>query len=421
MNTSNNPTGRNGYGEKYYPPDDVLKKALRQYSAERLTVAEKKLRLQLEHQLEIGATNLWKLERKFEIPSVRRPPPPGVATEHVLQIVKADINQRRGTGTIGAILACQGVVLPRDFIRKVLRIHAPEGLDKCFPGSARTKRAPLRALGPSHQFHADGHEKLNAQGLGMGGVGLNIYGIKDQWSAYIVTLVVVPNNRLADTIGHVYLDMVEKRLSIPITMVTDKGSEVGYAISLLTRLDFAYTPDADMTKYPPVVQIKSVHNTPIEGLWHCWLENMGHNLKDIIVAGYNSGIYHPGNPVHPQLFNYLWPKALQIQLDAFVMYWNNHCIRAQKKKANMSGSTPQHAFTAPDPAQAEDCAISVEQDVVNALRSQIPTSRAESMRFVDDTFLEIADQAYYAVGRPDLADVTQVWDIFTSMLPYIHV
>lgn len=45
----------------------------------------------------------------------------------------------------------------------------------------------------------------------MGGVGLEIYGIKDQWSSFILHLVVVPNNRLADTIGHVYLDAIEKR------------------------------------------------------------------------------------------------------------------------------------------------------------------------------------------------------------------
>jgi hypothetical protein len=66
------------------------------------------------------------------------------------------------------------------------------------------------SIGPNHQHHANGHEKLNAQALNMGGIGLNIYGIKDQWSLFILHLVVVPNNRLASTIGHVYLDYVDK-------------------------------------------------------------------------------------------------------------------------------------------------------------------------------------------------------------------
>jgi hypothetical protein len=91
----------------------------------------------------------------------------------------------------------------------------------------------------------------------MGGVGLNIYGIKDQWSSYILWLVVVPNNRLAATIGHVYLDCVERykckanllllvifihsylcSTVIPITFVTDKGSETGSIFAHQTGLRY---------------------------------------------------------------------------------------------------------------------------------------------------------------------------------------
>ncbi|KAF6752682.1 hypothetical protein DFP72DRAFT_1033891 [Ephemerocybe angulata] len=422
MSINNNPTGKNGYGAKNYPSDDILKAALQQYASERLTVAQKRLRLAIEHSLEIGATNLWKLERRFLIPNVRRPPPDEIATEHVLQIVRADINQRRGTGTIMAILANQGVMLPRDFIRKVLQVHAPEGLNMRFPGSGKIKRSQLSARGPCHQFHADGHEKLGAKALtSMGGVGLDIYGIKDQWSSFIVHLVVVPNNRLADTIGHVYLDMVEKTLSIPITMVTDKGSEVGHLFAHQRGLRQAYSADIDVAQFPPVVQIKSVHNTPIEGLWHWFLENSGRNLKDTIVSGQTNGIFHPGDPTHAQLFNYLWPKVLQIQLDNFVTFWNNHRIRTQKSKPNMSGTTPQHAFIAPDPAQAEKCAIAVEQPVVDALRRQIATSRADSMRFVVGPFAEVADEAYKAIGSPDLSNIDEAWNIFGMMLPHMHM
>jgi hypothetical protein len=51
--------------------------------------------------------------------------------------------------------------------------------------------------------------------------------------------------------------------------------------------------------YPPVIQIRSVHNTPIEGLWHWFLKTYGFNIKDIIVTGYRDGYYNPNNPVHP--------------------------------------------------------------------------------------------------------------------------
>jgi len=98
----------------------------------------------------------------------------------------------------------------RDFIRNVLAIHAPEGLSQRFPGANQVRRSALVAIGPNYQHHADGHDKLNAQALAMGGVSLPIYGIKDQWSSLLLHLVVVPNNRLATTVGHVYLDSVEK-------------------------------------------------------------------------------------------------------------------------------------------------------------------------------------------------------------------
>ena len=88
----------------------------------------------------------------------------------------------------------------------------PEGLAHQFPGAAHIPRTPLSAVGPNYQHHGNGHKKLNAQalGFGIGRVSLNIYRIKDQGSSFILFLVVVPNNRLATTIGHIYLDCVER-------------------------------------------------------------------------------------------------------------------------------------------------------------------------------------------------------------------
>jgi hypothetical protein len=97
-----------------------------------------------------------------------------------------------------------------DTIRNILAEHAPEGLDARFPGAKAIPRRPLFADGPFHQGHGDGHEKLGQQALGMGPVGLPIYGIKDQYSSFICHLVVVPNARRATTVGHVYLDAMEK-------------------------------------------------------------------------------------------------------------------------------------------------------------------------------------------------------------------
>jgi hypothetical protein len=196
-----------------------------------------------------------------------------------------------------------------------------------------------------------------------------------------------------------------------------------------------YAPEIDSEEFPPMLQMKTVHNTPIEGLWHWFLQTFGHNIRDIIHGGYTCGIYNPNNDIHlyvflilklvftslfcvRQLFYWLWPKILQIQLDQFVEYWNNHKIHAQRDKPNMSGSTPRHAFTVPAPP-AQQCGIIVDQVVIDALRDQIPVSREESMRWVDDEFEVAARNAYHTVGEPSLDDPLSGWSIFSSMASLI--
>jgi hypothetical protein len=199
----------------------------------------------------------------------------------------------------------------------------------------------------------------------------------------------------------------------------------------------AYAPELDAEKFPPTLQMKSVHNTPIEGLWHWFLQTFGVNIKDTIRRGYETGNYNPNNLVHvyalqvnsllpcpdkftSNLFYWLWPKILQNQLDQFVEFWNNHKIRSQKEKINMSGATPRHGFTVPEPP-AQDCRIVIDQPAIDALRLQIPISRSESMRWVDDTFAAAAQDAYKMVGSPSLNDLLSGWDIFSAIAPLINV
>ncbi|KIJ90940.1 hypothetical protein K443DRAFT_14814 [Laccaria amethystina LaAM-08-1] len=288
---SNNPTGVNGYGPKNYPDDETLKVALCQYAKEKLSTVQCLARLEAEHDFQIKPALLYKLNKKFNVLSVRKPPPADIAMQAVLAKVAEDPSQGRRVGTIGVLLSNDGTPLPQDFIRNILATYGPEGLSHRFPGANRIRRSTLSSIGPNHQHHADGHEKLNAQALNMGGVGLNIYGIKDQWSSFILHLVVIPNNWLAATIGYVHLDCVEKHKLIPVTFVTDKGSETGIIYANQTGLRVTYTPELDTTQFPPMLQIRSVHNTPIEALWHWFLQTFGVNIKDVIRSGFTTGVY----------------------------------------------------------------------------------------------------------------------------------
>jgi hypothetical protein len=99
----------------------------------------------------------------------------------------------------------------RDETRQHLHDHFDEEFDKRFVGSKDAiNRVPLDCLGPWHQLHWDGHEKLGAQALDMGGLALPIYAGKDQFSSFVPFMRVVPNVRLGKTIGHLFLDFVEK-------------------------------------------------------------------------------------------------------------------------------------------------------------------------------------------------------------------
>ncbi|KAI6143714.1 hypothetical protein BKA82DRAFT_4331170 [Pisolithus tinctorius] len=204
--TTNNPTGINGYGVK-----NCLK------------------------------TYLHALNKQFNVPSPCKPPSEDIVTQAVLVKVAEDINQEIG---VNAITSCL------NFVCSVLACHASNGLICC---------SALVAIGPNYQHHADGFEKLNAQALQMGGVGLNIYRIKDQWSSFLLHLVVVLNNSLASTVGHVL---------IPTMFVMDKGTETGLMFSNQEALHMVFAPDID-----------SVHNMPIESLWHWFSKTHGINLK----------------------------------------------------------------------------------------------------------------------------------------------
>ena len=71
-------------------------------------------------------------------------------------------------------------------------------------------RVPLDCIGPMHQIHVDGHEKLSSQALRLGTVTLPIYGYRDLWGGLVFRLVVLPNVRLASTCAHLFLDFVEE-------------------------------------------------------------------------------------------------------------------------------------------------------------------------------------------------------------------
>ncbi|KAF7367046.1 hypothetical protein MSAN_00963800 [Mycena sanguinolenta] len=274
-------------------------------------------------------TLLKNLNSHFNVPSVHKPIPPEVADQQILNEMADNIHGYRGPGTVKRNLALSGYQIPRRIIRETMLLNHPKDVDARYPRRKKIKRAQLKAHGTWQEIHCNGHEKLGALALQMGGVGLPIYGMKDEWGDGILYLVVVPDDRNPDAIGHVVLDFIELYGAIPQQMTTDKGSETGHLYGFMTGLKTAYAPDIDSTRYPSMVALKSTNNTPIEALWQWFQEQSGKNLYIQITRGQDEGIFNPGNPIHVHLFNWIWPPIVQGKLDHFTERWNSHVVHRQ--------------------------------------------------------------------------------------------
>jgi hypothetical protein len=81
--------------------------------------------------------------------------------------------------------------------------HAPEAFSTRHPTAKKIIRTPLTSAGPNEEWSGDGHDKLNKLGFG-------VYGIRDKASGKWLGLWLVPNNRKGETIGYLYLSLVEE-------------------------------------------------------------------------------------------------------------------------------------------------------------------------------------------------------------------
>ncbi|KAJ7210144.1 hypothetical protein GGX14DRAFT_534841 [Mycena pura] len=273
-------------------------------------------------------------------------------------------------------------------IRETMLLNDPEGYDGRYPGRKRIKRAQLKAHGTWQEIHMDGHEKLGAQALEMGGIGFPIYGMKDKWGTGILYLSVVPDDRHSDVIGHVFLDFVELYGAIPQQVTTDKGSETGHIYGFMTGLKSTYAPNIDLTRYPCHVAVKSTNNTPIEGLWRWFRDQCGKNLHLHITKGRDEGIFNPNNPIH-------------------------------RNKLMPSGVSPNELHAHPEHYAGRCFAIPVPEDAILALRDSIKISREAALRWVPDEFDIMARQVYEGLGSP-VASAETAWELFSQMAAIMH-
>lgn len=143
--------------------------------------------------------------------------------QFVLDEMAQDPNRKRGPRTIKERLALEHnvhltrsvrsinlllnqyiyYITHREFIENTMREEDPEGFQSRDPTAKKISRGVLVCLGPHQEWSGNGHDKLAA-------IGFPIWGVRDVWSGKWLGLWVVPNNRLKDTIGYLYLKLVHE-------------------------------------------------------------------------------------------------------------------------------------------------------------------------------------------------------------------
>ncbi|KAJ7768100.1 hypothetical protein DFH07DRAFT_736496, partial [Mycena maculata] len=351
------------------------------------------------------------------------------------------VTQTKGRMATGDVLIprCEGLIhfssdnsaermVPRDQLRQILHDEFADEFDNRFVGKKpHTKhRTPLKALGPYHQEHCDGHEKLSEQGLNIGaGIHLPIYASKDQFGALVHALTLMPNVRKANAIAHYYLDLIENRgFIISMQLTTDMGKEVNEmhkiheVLRCVVFMD-EVAPEFVPPQWPHGVKQSSTNNTPIESFWRWLRDGEGHSVKMTLQQGAATGIFLPHDPLHRQTFYWLWVPLIQTGLDSYREYWNNHKLQGSKGKLNASGWSPYHMMSNPTDAvaTARDCSIRVNPESVYRLREAYggEEARDAAFRFVTREFEAEADAAYVDLGCPEIILPTG-WAVFQKVV-----
>ncbi|KAF8578823.1 hypothetical protein K439DRAFT_1361130, partial [Ramaria rubella] len=283
----------------------------------------------------------------------------------------------------------------------------------------------LTSLGPWHEISANGHEKIGAAALDMGGVGLPCYAFCDKWSGAPLCLVVIPNDRLSVVIGHIYLDLVEDYQMVPLQLTIDKGSKTSIMGSFHLALWQQFAPELSPDEFTAFVALPSVRNIMIEGFWHWLHQDCGINLHKIITEGHKNGIYNIANKLHAYLsgsalFNWLWPPIVQSIYDNFFEYWTKHRVQNQNQKLMPSGVSPKELYMNPEDYGGRPMGIPImNPEVIPALR-ETSCMREEAFCWVSDKFAAAAENAYIEIGSPACTALT-AWHIFSLMVPHLDM
>ncbi|KAF8903183.1 hypothetical protein CPB84DRAFT_1678207 [Gymnopilus junonius] len=410
-----NKSGKNQY--KNCPPRNCPEtaKVLRDYHRRGLTNADEIASLFAAEHSELGTLSARSVARRKSDLGLTgsglttKNLPLTVKRQLVLDQMNLDPLSRKGPNTIREnILNKTGTSLTRDFVRDEMRLHDPDGFELREPTAKKVHREQLTALGPHHEWSADGHDKLST-------IGFPIWAARDKWGSQWLGLWVLPNNRWKLAIGFLYLNLIYILGGMPFQSTTDCGSETITMFGLAVALREIFFPAVPHEELPAHRFLRSVHNITIERGWKRLRLQWGDNIKAFYLAGVAA--YNSNDVDQYNLHEWLWPKFIQQDLDALRDEYNNHKTRYDKNKLLPSGVSPNVAMALYPQYGVESYLIPVDRNVILKLMADI--GGEDLIRFVSREFEERAEVVYAFLGCPPLAADT-IWPLFWKMLPFIR-
>ncbi|KAJ7191847.1 hypothetical protein GGX14DRAFT_380630, partial [Mycena pura] len=169
---------------------------------------------------------------------------------------------------------------------------------------------------------------------------------------------------------------------------------------------------------PATKSLKSTDNIPSESGWRYWMDDEGANLKSALLEGHTNGLFMPNDPIHVNLFQWLWVRIIRHHLNEFKTYFNATPRRSQKAKL-LPTAAPDAVWRNPQAFGLQHCGTAIPKEAVQELRDRLPLSREHVMRWVPDEFDQLAMYTYEQIGEPSFHHSTG-WETYRKMLTLIQ-
>ncbi|KAF9511735.1 hypothetical protein BS47DRAFT_1363611 [Hydnum rufescens UP504] len=370
MNAQNhNPSGKNQHGIVAKACDPTLAAALWEYNRKLITdPAVIRELLKKEHGITMSARTVKRRRQELGIYGsghTTKTMSHEQKTQLVLDAIQKDPNQRNGT---------------RDFVANTMRMYDPSGFENREPTAKKIKRFPIVSLGPNAEW-------------------------SDVASGKYLGLWVLPDNRLGEAVGYLYLSLVEELGGVPLQSTTDCGSET------TVQYGYAQAIRSEATTEGDLLPELGTDELPAHRL------DSGDNWVLVFKQGADTGIYDESNPKHYTLCRWLWSTFLQQELDEYRHRVNAAKTHKVKGKLLPSGVAPDIVYSIPERYGMKDRLLPIDVDVIREIKAYMGGDSI--IGFVPPEYAQQARAAFDSLGVIKLS-VGNVWSVFVAMLPIMY-